>query len=45
MLERHYAPFIPELRERVRRALDGAQGLEETEIRPPDSSSNGAVIQ
>jgi len=45
MLERHYAPFIPELRERVRRALDSGQGLEGTEIRPPDSAPKGAVIQ
>ena len=28
MLEKHYAPFIPELRERVRRALEKGQGLE-----------------
>lgn len=28
MLERHYAPFIPELRERVRIALESGQGLE-----------------
>jgi len=28
ILERHYAPFIPELRERVRRALDSGEGLE-----------------
>jgi hypothetical protein len=28
ILERHYAPFIPELRERVRRALDNGEGLE-----------------
>lgn len=28
MLERHYAPFIPELRERVRAALENGQGLE-----------------
>lgn len=28
MLERHYAPFIPELRERVRVALESGQGLE-----------------
>lgn len=29
MLERYYAPFIPELRDRVRVALDSGQGLEE----------------
>ena len=28
MLERHYAPFIPELRDRVRRALESDCGLE-----------------
>ena len=28
ILERHYAPFIPELRERVRRALNSGEGLE-----------------
>lgn len=28
ILERHYAPLIPELRERVRRALDSAEGLD-----------------
>ncbi len=37
MLERHYAPFIPELRERVRRALDSGEGLEGTEVGPTDS--------
>jgi hypothetical protein len=31
MLERHYAPFIPELRERVRLALKSGHGLEVVE--------------
>ena len=45
MLERHYAPFIPELRERVRRALDSGQGLEGSETRPPHFAPNGSLIQ
>jgi integrase len=45
MLERHYAPFIPELRERVRRALDSGEGLEGTEVGAADSPRKEAVIQ
>ena len=28
MLEKHYAPFVPELRDRVRTALESGHGLE-----------------
>ena len=45
MLEKHYAPFIPELRERVRRALDQGEGLETVQVRTADSSPKGTVIQ
>jgi site-specific recombinase XerD len=37
VLEKHYAPFIPELRERVRVALESGQGLEV--IQPPSESA------
>lgn len=31
-IERHYTPFVPELRERVRRILDSESGLESGKI-------------
>jgi len=36
MLEKHYAPFVPELRDRVRAALESGHGLEsiQSEVRP-----------
>lgn len=45
MLERHYAPFIPELRERVRVALDGGQGLETTGPAPEISIGKEKTVQ
>jgi len=45
MLERHYAPFIPELRERVRVALDGGQGLEMTRPAPEISVRKEKTVQ
>jgi integrase len=37
MLERHYAPFILELRERVRVALERGQGFEPSQIQTTPS--------
>lgn len=34
MLERHYAPFIPELRERVRSAMANGRGIEDSYSKP-----------
>jgi integrase len=45
ILERHYAPFIPELRERVRRALDSGEGLEATPRQNADSRERKERIQ
>ncbi len=45
ILERHYAPFIPELRERVRRALDSGEGLEPMSRQDNDSQEQKERIQ
>jgi len=45
MLERHYASFIPELRERVRVALESGQGLEAVASTGGTSSPNQGRIQ
>jgi integrase len=45
MLERHYAPFIPELRERVRQALENGQGLEPALIQSSESPVPKEKIQ
>ena len=45
MLERHYAPFIPELRERVRQALENGQGLEPALIQSTESPVPKGRIQ
>jgi len=45
ILERHYAPFIPELRERVRRALDSGEGLEAMPRQNADSRERKERIQ
>lgn len=45
MLERHYAPFIPELRQRVRVALDSERGLEVARQPPELVPDKGPRIQ
>jgi integrase len=45
MLERHYAPFIPELRDRVRVALEQGQGLEAPQFPSGISGPKEAKIQ
>jgi site-specific recombinase XerD len=45
MLERHYAPFIPELRARVRVALETGPGLETTHAVQVNLSPKGAKVQ
>jgi site-specific recombinase XerD len=45
MLERHYAPFIPELRDRVRVALESGQGLESVHSKTENSTPKTDVIQ
>lgn len=45
MLERHYAPFISELRDRVRIALEHGQGLEPTRVEGIGNLPRRGVIQ
>ena len=36
-VERHYAPFVPALRERVRRIMESENGLESAAMKTPSS--------
>jgi integrase len=37
-VEKHYMPFVRELRDRVRRILENGTGLEELAVTPPETS-------
>jgi hypothetical protein len=44
-VERHYAPFTKELRERVRRIMENGEGLEKTDCtkNAQSNSTNGRI--
>jgi len=44
-VERHYAPFVPALRERVRRILENGEGLEGAGTKMPSSSAKAPQFQ
>jgi integrase len=44
-VERHYAPFVPALRERVRRIMESGEGLEGTGTKPPRSTAKRLQVQ
>jgi hypothetical protein len=44
-IERHCAPLVPALRERVRRILENREGLEGAGMKPPSFSSKAPQVQ
>jgi integrase len=43
MLEKHYAPFVPELRDRVRAALESGHGLESIQSEVRSARTQGTI--
>jgi hypothetical protein len=44
-VERHHAPFVPALRERVRRMLENGEGLEGAGTQTPSFSAKAPQFQ
>ncbi len=44
-VERHYAPFVPALRERVRRITENGEGLEGNGMKTPSSPAKPPQLQ